>query len=114
MTRNTFRLAVLLTLTSLTASCASTCLDFVSARPGFSTTKGQITRIDGLVTEKLQKLADGVAFEVTSGQCRVAVEFDDGEERVLELNHPDIVVCGVEADYILQPARDSKGGSAPR
>lgn len=107
--------AALVALLCLVASgCATTAADYVDGLAGFSVTRGRLLRVNGLVSESITPLADGVVFAIDGGPCQVALEFADGSKRVLNLSSPDQLVCASDADFVLQPARSPRGEEEPR
>lgn len=99
--------AALLPALLVLGSCAATSRSFVEERPGYAVTSGRITHVEGMSSDQLTTLADGVGVEVDSAQCRVTIEFPDGRTDTLELHPPAFLVFGADRDYVLQPARSS-------
>jgi hypothetical protein len=85
------------------AACSITSDSFVERFPGYSVTRGRLLSIENLSSTTVTPLADGAAFQV-AGPSRVTLEFHDGEQQELELQPPDVLVCGTDHDFVLQPA----------
>ena len=91
-------------VSALVSSCATSSSQFVGRAKGYARHVGQITSIEGVSSDKLEELADGVAITL-SAPARVTLVFDERESRskVFELESGDIIVCGEGADSILEP-----------
>jgi len=109
-----FLLRASLLLLAPIAACSTSSAAFVDAQSGYSVTRGKLLRVDGLVSESLVRLGDGVAFNIDGTACKVALSFGDGSKRVLELGEEDVLVCGVDMDYVLQPVQHSGGRPAAK
>ncbi|MEM7202325.1 MAG: hypothetical protein AAF628_18790 [Planctomycetota bacterium] len=91
-----------LALLALLGSCATSGAEFAEQQAGFAVTKGEILRVDDLSSAALERLADGVAFEVAAPGCRVSLSFADGERSELALPPGCLIVCSGSGDYVLR------------
>ena len=105
---------VLLSLVAGLCSCAVTSREYVEDLAGYSVTEGRITRIDGLQTEALVPLEDGLAVTVSEPGGTVWIMFDTGESSSFELDRGMILVHGYESDFILRSALGSSGAPSTR
>ena len=72
------RLAALLLLV---ASCATNTAAFLESQKGHEVTSGYVIRLRDLVSPKVRKLADGVAYTVTQPGCTVVLELGNRQRR---------------------------------
>lgn len=102
---------VVLLLAVLASACSTTSTSFVEDQSGFSVTKGRVLRIENLESEDIETLADGVAFRMSRGDCRVTIEFPDGRKQHLTLPPGGILVCAHATDYVLRMEDGGAGGA---
>lgn len=87
----------------LLAGCGTSSSRYVSDSDAHSVTRGRITRVAGLNSQRLIPLRDGVVFVLSDPGCKLTIKFEDGKSADYEARAGDKLVCAKNADYYLQP-----------
>lgn len=98
------RLAATLCLASLFSSCtisASAYVERAQSEQGYSMKRGRITRIEGLHTEKIEHLRDGLAITLDQAG-EVSMSFENENNALFRLDAGSIIVHGRDADFLLE------------
>ncbi len=96
------------------SACGTTSTQYAEDIKGYAVTQGRIVKVEGLSTDNLQPLQDGLATVIGKSGCRVTLRFDSERSKVFEVGEGVILVHGHESDYILEPhvsAVNSANGS---
>ena len=93
------RLAALLVLV---ASCATNTAAFLESQRGHEVTSGYVIRLRDLVSPKVRKLADGVAYTVTQPGCTVVLELGNRQRREFELAPGDVFVQSRPLSHVVK------------
>lgn len=83
------------------SGCGTSSESYIADTSGYAVTRGRITRIENLWTEKLTPLTDGLAIEVGGRGCQVTIQFDEDTTRVFDAGRGVVIVHGTDGDAIL-------------
>ena len=84
------------------SSCKTGSASFVDQSLGYAVARGQLVQVSDLTAEKTTQLSDGVAIEVMGKDCKVVMDFGQGQQSIPLLDK-SIIVYGDTTDYVLQP-----------
>jgi len=90
-----------LVLVSSLPSCATSSGSFVQEQTGVAVIRGRITEIENLSTGKIERLGDGLAITISHPGCKVSMQFDELQSKVMELEPGAMVIYGSETDYVI-------------
>lgn len=88
---------------AILSACSTSSKVYVEESKTYSVTRGRVLRIEGLTSDKVEALSDGVAITLGSTPCRMTLSFDEKRQKTLDLKQGHIVVFGPEVDYVMQP-----------
>ena len=98
---------VSLLLLVLASSCVATSREYVEKKFGYSSIKGRLVHFENLASDKVERLADGIALHVDQEGCRATVQYE-GKSLNLDVVPGSIIVFGEEEDFLLQPIVESR------
>lgn len=92
---------MLAALIVILSGCGTSSESYIAGTSGYAVTRGRITRIENLSSEKLTPLTDGLVIEVGGRGCQVTIQFDGDTTRVFDVGSRVLLVHGTDGDAIL-------------